>query len=202
VRWPWRRTPLAAVRWVVVDCETSGLDPARDRLLALGAVALRDGRVLPAESFSALLRQEAPSAPENILVHGIGAQAQRAGRPAQEVLAEFGAFLGEGAPVAFHAAFDAQVLARAAPGRMPRRWLDLAALAPALYPQRAAQCRALDDWLAAFGIPPQARHDALGDAFAAAQLLLVLLGEARRQGIATRERLEAAARDARWLAPA
>jgi len=201
VRWPWQRTPLAAVRWVVIDCETSGLDPARDRLLAVGAVAVRGGHIAPAESFAALLRQAAPSAPPNILVHGIGGQAQLAGRPADEVLADLHRFVGDGVPVAFHAAFDAQVLSRAAPRRMPRRWLDLAALAPALYPQRAAQCRALDDWLAGFGIAPLARHDALGDAFAAAQLLLVLLAAARRQGVATLEGLEAAARGRRWLAP-
>jgi len=201
VRWPWRRTPLAEVRWVVVDCETSGLDPSRDRLLAVGAVAVRGERLAPAESFAALLRQAAPSSTGNILVHGIGAEAQLGGRPADEALAALRAFLGEGVPVAFHAAFDAQVLARAAPRRMPRRWLDLAALAPALYPRHAARCRALDEWLAEFGIAPLARHDALGDAFAAAQLLLVLLAAARRQGIATREQLEAAARDVRWLAP-
>jgi DNA polymerase-3 subunit epsilon len=201
VRWPWRRTPLAAVRWVVIDCETSGLDPARDRLLSVGAVAVRGAHLAPAESFSALLRQAAPSAPHNILVHGIGAQAQLSGRPADEALAQLLDFLGDGVPVAFHAAFDAQVLARAAPRRVPRRWLDLAALAPALYPQHAAQCRALDDWLAGFGIAPQARHDALGDAFAAAQLLLVLLAAARRQGVATLEGLQAAARGRRWLAP-
>ena len=201
MRWPWQRTPLAAVRWVVVDCETSGLDPSRDRLLAVGAVAVRGERLAPAESYAALLRQAAPSSTHNILVHGIGAEAQLGGRPADEVLAALRAFLGEGVPVAFHAAVDAQVLARAAPGRMPRRWLDLAALAPALYPRHAARCRALDEWLAEFGIAPLARHDALGDAFAAAQLLLVLLAAARRQGIATREQLEAAARDLRWLAP-
>jgi DNA polymerase-3 subunit epsilon len=201
VRWPWRRTPLAAVRWVVVDCETSGLDPSRDRLLSVGAVAVRGERLAPAESFAALLRQAAPSPAGNILVHGIGAEAQLGGQPAHEALAALLDFLGEGVPVAFHAAFDAQVLARAAPRRMPRRWLDLAALAPALYPRHAARCRALDEWLAEFGIAPLARHDALGDAFAAAQLLLVLLAAARRQGIATREQLEAAARDVRWLAP-
>jgi DNA polymerase III subunit epsilon len=201
VRWPWQRTPLAAVRWVVVDCESSGLDPARDRLLALGAVAVRDGRIAPAESFAALLRQAAPSAPENILVHGIGAQAQLSGRPPEEALAELRAFLGEGMPVAFHAEFDAELLRRALGRAAPRRWLDLAVLAPALYPERAAACRALDDWLAAFGIAQQARHDALGDAFAAAQLLLVLLAAARRQGVATLEGLQGTARARRWLAP-
>jgi len=103
--------------------------------------------------------------------------------------------------VAFHAAFDAELLRRAFGRALPQRWLDLAELAPALHSERAA-CRALDDWLAAFGIPPQARHDALGDAFAAAQILLVLLAAAQRQGITTLEGLHAAARGRRWLAPA
>ena len=200
MRWPWQRTPLAAVRWVVIDCEASGLDPARDRLLALGAVAVRDGRIEPAEFFRALLRQERPSEPGNILVHGIGGEAQLAGRPAAEALPAFRQFLGEGVPVAFHAAFDAGLLRRALGRDAPQRWLDLAALAPARYPQHAAR-RALDEWLAAFGIVPQARHDALGDAFAAAQLLLVLLAAARRQGVATLEGLQGAARGRRWLAP-
>jgi DNA polymerase III subunit epsilon len=201
VIWPWRRTPLGAVRWVALDCEASGLDPHRDRLLALGAVAVREERVELAESFRALLRQERPSEPANILVHGIGGEAQLGGLPPAETLEAFRAFLGDGVPVAFHAAFDAALLRRALGRRLPRRWLDLAALAPALYPERAVACRALDDWLAAFGIAPQARHDALGDAFAAAQLLLVLLAAARRQGVTTLEGLLAAARDRRWLAP-
>jgi hypothetical protein len=36
-----RRTPLEGARWVVIDCETSGLDAARDRLLSVGAVRAR-----------------------------------------------------------------------------------------------------------------------------------------------------------------
>ena len=200
MRWPWRSTPLAGVRFVAVDCEASGLDPDRDRLLALGAVAVRAGRIEPAESFRALIRQERASETANILVHGIGAGAQLAGRPAAEALEAFRGFLGEGVPVAFHAAFDAGLLRRAMGRASPRGWLDLAALAPALYPEQRA-CRALDDWLAAFGIAQQARHDALGDAFAAAQLLLVLLAAARRQGVATLEGLAGAAGARRWLAP-
>ena len=194
------RTPLVAVRWVVVDCETSGLDPARDRLLAVGAVVVRAGRVELADSFSAVLRQEQPSEPANILVHGLGGETQRGGQPADQALEAFRAFLADGFPVAFHAPFDAEVLRRALPRRMPRRWLDLAALAPALYPAPARTCGAFDDWLRAFGIEPQARHDALGDAFCAAQLLLVLLAEAEHQGVATLESLLAAARGSRWLA--
>jgi len=44
-----------------------------------------------------------------------------------------------------------------------------------------------------------ARHDALGDAFSTAQLLLVALAEAKRQGIDAVEGLRAAQRAGRWL---
>lgn len=197
------QVPLRGARWVVVDCETSGLDAARDRLLSVGAVAVRGGRIALGESFSAVLRQEQASDPANILIHGIGGEAQRAGRPAGEALREFSAFLGEGLPVAFHAPFDDAVLRRAMspqPGlEAPRDWLDLARLAPALFPGPERARRALDDWLAEFGIACPQRHDALADAYASAQLLLVLLAEAQRQGADTVERLRRLERSARWI---
>ena len=185
-----RRTPLAGARWVVIDCETSGLDAARDRLLSVGAVEVRGGAIELQAFFESRVAQEIPSARENILVHGIGADAQRGGRPLAQAIGALDAFIGDGLPAAFHAPFDAAILRRH--GLATRaKWLDLAELAPALFPGRNAQ--ALDDWLAAFGIPARARHDALGDAFATAQLLLVLLGEARRQRVASVEALREAA---------
>jgi DNA polymerase-3 subunit epsilon len=184
---------------VVIDCETSGLDPARDRLLSVGALAIQGGRIELASAYESLVTQEKASSAENILVHGIGGDAQRGGRPAAQVIGELAGRLGEGRAVAFHAAFDDAVLRRHG---LRAKWLDLAQLAPALFPQRAAQARSLDDWLAAFGIAHAARHDALGDAFATAQLLLVLLAEARRQGVETAEALARIEQGRRWLAPA
>lgn len=194
-----RRAPLDQARWVVIDCETSGLDAARDRLLSVGAVMVRDGAVVMDEFFEAGVRQENPSTRENIVVHGIGGDAQRGGRPLDEVMRELNAFLGEGLPVAFHAPFDAAVLRRH--GLATRaKWLDLAALAPALFPQKGKADSPLEHWLAAFGIAPRARHDALGDAFTTAQLLLVALSEAERQRVETVEALRQAA-TSRFLRP-
>lgn len=194
-----RRTPLDGARWVVIDCETSGLDAARDRLLSVGAVVVRDAAVVMDEFFEAGVRQENPSTPENIVVHGIGADAQRGGRPLEEGMRELNRFVGNGLPVAFHAPFDAAVLRRH--GLATReKWLDLAALAPALFPQKGRDDSPLEHWLAAFGIAPRARHDALGDAFTTAQLLLVTLSEARRQRVETVEALREAA-TSRFLRP-
>ena len=193
------RTPLDAARWVVLDCETSGPDPGRARLLSVGAIAVRGGRVQVGEWFGALVRQAQPSGRENIVVHGIGGEAQLGGRPLDEVIGGLERFLAGDVAVAFHAGFDGEILRRHGLERRPR-WLDLAVLAPALFPGQRVQESTLDRWLEIFSIPGEARHDALGDAFAAAQLLLVLLAEAKRQRVATVEDVLQTERAGRWLA--
>lgn len=200
MRW-FRRTPLAAARWVVVDCETSGLNPKQDRLLSVAAVEVTAERIAAGRAYAAVVQQQEPSRVENILVHGLGGEAQLGGEPADQVLAELAAFMDDAIPVAFHAPFDKAVLAKAfaqAGFRARRkRWLDLAVLAPVLYPDIKAQD--LDSWLAAFAIECASRHEALSDAHATAQLLLVLLGKARSERIATAEALIRLASSAAWL---
>jgi DNA polymerase-3 subunit epsilon len=161
-------------------------------------VAVREGRVAHADAFGAVLQQAEASPVANILVHGIGAEAQLAGRAQGEALAEFVRYAGASPAVAFHAAFDRALLRRAIPAWQPR-WLDLAQLAPALFPSHAKSCTSLDDWLAAFAIAHPARHDAMADAYATAQLLLVLLAASEHQGLATAGELFAAERNRRWL---
>lgn len=192
-----RRTPLDGARWISIDCETSGLDMRRDRLLSVGAVPVCDGRIRPGASFSGFVRQDAPSESANILVHGIGGDAQMSGAPLEEVMRGLAAAADGRIPVGFHAPFDEAVLRRHG-FRAGGRWVDLAVLAPALFAEHR-EVRALEDWLRVFEIEIQARHDALGDAFSTAQLLLVVLSEARRQGVHTVEALRALQRDRRWL---
>ena len=188
--WFSRRTPLSQARWVVIDCETSGLDARRDRLLSVGAIRVRSDRIELAEAFSAGVRSPVASGVENILVHGIGGDAQLSAPPSEEVLPQLAHFLEGSIPVAFHAWFDREVLQRA--GLPIRgRWLDLEPLAHALCPDK--KLRTLDEWIGAFGIQPAARHDALLDALASAELLLVLLARARSAGMRTVEDLLAAA---------
>jgi DNA polymerase-3 subunit epsilon len=200
VSW-FHRTPLAAARWVVVDCETSGLNPKQDRLLSVAAVEVTAERIAAGRAYTAILQQQEPSRVDNILVHGLGAEAQLGGDPAPQVLRELAVFMNGAIPVAFHAPFDRAVLAKAftqagVPARS-KRWLDLAVLAPLLFPDRKA--KDLDSWLAAFAIECAARHEALGDAYATAQLLLVMLGKARSEGVATAEALIRLASSAAWL---
>ncbi|MBP6778403.1 MAG: hypothetical protein KA151_14260, partial [Piscinibacter sp.] len=100
---PARPRPL---RWAVLDVETSGLDPRRDRLLAIAAVGLRvDDADAPAidlaDSFEVVLRQPEVAADKaNILVHGIGVGAQREGVEPRLALEAFARWLGDAPLVA------------------------------------------------------------------------------------------------------
>lgn len=187
-------------RWVVVDVETSGMDPVRDRLLAIGAVALEASRLRPGDSFEVVLKQSRPSDRDNILIHGIGAQAQQAGVEPAKALQAFLDFIGEAPLLAFHAPFDRSFLAPAFEQQLSQplrnEWLDLAPLARALVPQ--ARCASLDEWLAHFAVPIANRHSAAADAFATALLALRLLHLARVAGSAGLRSLQRSARDVRW----
>jgi DNA polymerase-3 subunit epsilon len=173
------RASIETSRCVVVDVETSGLNPARDRLIAIGAVAVDGGQISLTDTFEVILQQTTPSSHANILLHGIGGTAQAAGIAPAQALLDFLDFVGAAPLIAFHVYFDETVIRKAMREVLDidfkRPWLDLAYLAPALHPELAERLRTLDDWAAQFDIGNFARHSALADAYATAQLLLVLL---------------------------
>ena len=193
-----------ASRWIVVDTETSGLDPENDRLIAIGAVAVDADGVLPGDSFEIVLRGASSGEAANIVVHGIGQEAQRTGVPARDALAAYLDWAAGAPRVGFHTDFDRVVLGRAlaAQGLSDdrRTWLDLAPLAGALVPEAYRYGgRSLDDWLAAFGIECSIRHNAAADALATAELLLRLRALAAKQGTRGFAALVKAAKQQKWL---
>ena len=177
-------------RWVVLDVETSGLDIKHDRLLAIAAISVHfehdTPRIQLGDSFEVVLRQGSAAAVAdkgNILLHGIGVNAQRAGADPALALSAFEAWVGESPLVAFHAAFDRAMIertCRAALGHCPRHaWLDLEPVAAVLCPE--VRARTLDEWLAFFRIECAVRHQAAADTLATAELMLKLWPALRRQ---------------------
>ncbi len=207
--WLRRRAAVDEERWLVVDVETSGLDPRRDRLLAVAAIGVRVDwparrlAVCIGDSFEVVLRQQAPSARDNIMLHGIGAQRQSEGVPAPEALRAFARHAGRAPLLAFHAAFD-QVLvdrrARSALGSaLPNPWLDIEHLCAVTHPR--VRARSLDEWLAHFGIRCDLRHQASADTLAECELLLRIWPRVAAECACWRDVERLAARH-RWLARA
>ncbi|MBL8378331.1 MAG: 3'-5' exonuclease [Burkholderiales bacterium] len=193
--------PALQLRCVVIDTETSGLDPHADRLLSIGAVALSGGALDFSDAFDTTLRQREASEDANILVHGLGAAAQLDGEDPAVALTRLLAWAGRAPMVAYHAPFDARFIERAMDATLALRWrvpwLDLTPLLPQLF----EDCRAasLDEWLTHFDIDPPVRHSALGDALATAQLAQIAFARAADRGLIKLGQLLRAAADSRWL---
>jgi DNA polymerase-3 subunit epsilon len=191
------RTPLAELRMLIVDVETTGLDPRRDRLLAIGAVSFEQGRLRSGAGFEVLLRHEETSPRENILVHGIGPQEQARGQTPEQALLAFLEYAGKSPLVGYHAPFDEAVLGRALRAtlgvRLPNPFIDLVYLCPRLFPEAGLKRASLDDWLDHFGLRAHARHRAVYDSLATGELCLILLHRAMARGITTLGALRAAA---------
>ena len=197
------RTALDALRWVVVDVETGGLNPYSDPLLSIGAVEIRNGRMNLGSGFESGLQQSTVTSHENILVHGLTHSQQLSGRTARDALLDFAEFAGTGPFVAFHAGFDRTALQvathRELGWELRGHWLDAAIIAPLLFPALAPGCKSLDDWLSALSLQNYARHSAVADAAATAQLWLILLKAARSMRLDTLKELENLAHARKWL---
>lgn len=177
-----KRVKPVPQRWIVLDVETSGLNPYSDRLLAIAAVAVevsadfRRISIIIGDSYEAVLKQDLPSNKDNILIHHIGAQAQSEGRPPVEALEEFRQWADNCPLLAFHAPFDEAMINRAYSlfglKGLQNEWLDIEPLAKITGVN--PRIRSLDEWLGHFGIECAIRHQAAADTFATAELLMRL----------------------------
>ncbi len=195
--------PVGATRCVVVDVETTGLNLMQDRLISIGAVAVVNGKVALGDSFYVVLQQRAASEKGNILLHGIGTSAQLEGELPAEALLAFLEYLGKSPLIAFHVTFDETMIKRALRDYLglnfKHPWLDLAYVMPGLHPPLARKYRALDDWIGHFGIRIDARHNALADALATAQLFQVAHAHALIKDISSYAGLHDLEKAQRWV---
>lgn len=193
-------TPLGLTRWVVVDLETTGLDIYRDEILSIGAVAVVDDALSMADQFECTVYQPDHRPGEATLLHEIAPSQVKTGQPLGQALQDFMEYAGRCVMVAFHAGFERRMLDRGLRRqkgqRLTHHFIDLAELAPMLYPQYQDRFQTLDDWQEHFHLTNSERHNAAADAQVSAELLLIMLNRLACEGTNTLAELDN--RLARW----
>lgn len=173
-------------RLVVLDLETSGLNTNRDLVLSIGAIVIEDGAIDFGQQFECTLQRDAQPTNDSVLIHGLGPSAIAAGVAPAEGLLGCMEFIGASPVLAFHAPFDQRMLSRALHDslgyKLQHLFIDLADVAPLLYPDAGIHKGGLDDWVRYCGLHVQERHNASADALVTAELALILFSQARRQG--------------------
>src|SRR5690606_33466785 len=192
---------LADLTCVVFDTETTGLDPATDRIVQIAGLRIARGR-LTGERFDTLVNPGRPIPPASTAVHGI-TDAMVADAPDMvTALTAFRHFTEDAVLVAHNAPFDMGFLCRAAPetgAHFDNQVLDTVLLSAMLWGQPAPH--SLDALTERLGIviPPEARHTAMGDARATAEAYLRLIAALEAKGLDRFEDVLAEARRHRRL---
>jgi DNA polymerase-3 subunit epsilon len=197
-----RERPLDDLTYVVVDAETTGLDPeGGDEIVSLAGVVVRGGVVRRGQIFDALVNPRRTIPDASVRFHGITDEAVADCPPIDVVLPAFLDFAG-GAVLVGHAVwFDLRFLRRPArrlgleAALLACPVLDAAALSRAVHGPLADH--GLDAMAARLGVAVHGRHSALGDALTTAELLVRLLPLLQKRGIATLGQALATGRRAR-----
>ena len=160
--------------YAAIDLETTGLDPARDRVIEIGAVAFTADRVT--ETLERLV-DPGRAVPEVVLrLTGIRPEELRGAARAEAALAELGRFLRGRQPVGHGARLDVDFLNSAGFWDPGHEILDTLDVARILLP--GAVSHSLPQLAVEFGFNQPRPHRALDDADATRQLLMRLLEEA------------------------
>jgi DNA polymerase-3 subunit epsilon len=171
-------------RYVALDFETTGLDPAVDGVVSFGLVPVVSGRIELAGALSETVDPGVVPTPESIKIHQIRPSEVRAAERLAVARERLAAGLGDDLVVVWTAWVETAFLAKTL-GGSPRSWrkriIDVRHLVVCLDEttgKRPSPARAGDLGTTAsrFGIPPEASHDALADAFVTAQLFLAAAG--------------------------
>jgi ATP-dependent DNA helicase DinG len=163
---------------VVIDLETTGVDPASDEILEFGCTVLRGGKI--AETFSELVATRKPPPLPVQKLTGITPEMLLGRRPLEEALPDFLRFLerDDALYIAHQAAFDRAFLQAASGDAFRHRMLDTVGLSRILFPALQSHSLAyLSEALGLDGGPDgeDAPHRALADCHAAAALWQKLL---------------------------
>jgi predicted DnaQ family exonuclease/DinG family helicase len=160
--------------YAALDLETTGLDPARDRVIEVGAVAFTPERI--SETMERLV-DPGRQVPENVLrLTGIRQEELRGAPSAESALRELAGFLRGRQPVGHGARLDVDFLTAAGLWDPSQEILDTLDLARILLPSAASHSLPLLAIEMGFSQPRP--HRALDDADATRQLLLRLRDEA------------------------
>ncbi len=90
--------------YIIFDIETTGFYPGRDKITEIGAVRVKDGKII--DSYSSLINPQVPIPPKVVKLTGITDEMVKNERLVDEVLPEFIDFIEDAVLVAHNADFD------------------------------------------------------------------------------------------------
>lgn len=182
-------TPLSELTYVVFDTETTGLLPSQgDEICQVAALRVVNSKIIKTEALDALVNPGRQIPPASTAVHHITDEMVKDAPDISIVGRQLHSFARGAVLVAHNAPFDLEFLRRheADIGHaFTNPVLDTVLLSAIVFGQSEEHTLdAISDRLGV-RIPPEARHTAMGDTIATAEVFIKMLAMAEEKGIHT-----------------
>ena len=181
--------PLIALDAVVLDTETTGLDPAKARIVQIGAVRLVHGQVVREERFERLVDPGVPIPASATAIHHIDDSAVKGAPGFAEAFDALEQFRGGRIVVGHNLGFDLAIFRRecrlAGRAYEPPASLDTRLLGQICFPTLAGYTLEILAERTGVTLDRAGRHDAVGDAESAGAIFVALLPFLKEKGVRT-----------------
>lgn len=184
--------PAPVGEWVAIDCETTGLNVRRDRIVSIGAVRIVGNRLLTSQRLELRVRPDRAMAAASVRVHRLRESDVAQGMAPAQAMRLLLRFIGSRPLVGYYLAFDVAMLNREVwrllGVRLPQRRIEVSAMYYDLKNRRLPPLERgnvpidlrFATLMADLGLPLRETHDALNDAVMAGLAFIKLrhlLGE-------------------------
>jgi len=92
--------------YVVFDTETTGLNPKKDEILSIGAVKIKDNKILTSQTFEVFINNSCEISSQSTKIHGIRKIDLIDAKTTLEAIPEFLEFIGSRPLVGYYLEFD------------------------------------------------------------------------------------------------
>ena len=169
--------------YVCLDCETSGLNPKKDEILSIGAVHIKDNKILMRKTFNIFLKPSNKINAESIKIHHIRAIDLENGENPEEAIYQLLKFIGSRPIVGYYIKFDVAIISKYTKKfigiSLPNETIEVSSM---YYKTRKRSSDyefidlKFDSILKNLNIPALGKHDALNDAIMTSMMFLKLKG--------------------------
>jgi len=181
--------PYSGEELVVLDTETTGLDPQKDEILSIGAVIIRDNKIVMHQSFECFLKPSANISQESIKIHHIRECDLAHAIEAEDGIRQLLDFIRNRPIVGYYIDFDHKIISRYTKkiigSTLPNPTIELSSMYYKRYRKSSSYefvDLKFDTIMYTLELPFLGKHDALNDAIMSGLIYLKLKTMAEYKG--------------------
>lgn len=167
--------------YVVFDTETTGLNPKKDDIVSIGAVKIKDNKILTSQTFEVFVKNSCELSSKSIEIHKIRPIDLQNAKTTEVAIREFLDFIGSRPLVGYYLEFDVSMINKYIKPMLgitlPNKKIEVSEIyfdkTISLIPQGNIDLR-FDTILKNCGVPDMGVHNAVNDAIMTAMIFLKL----------------------------